>query len=305
MKCLRCGLENPPDAKRCTCGFDLQRWQKILRTKTTLAVIICAVVFGILIPILWPHSASLSLDQLNLSAHTLYGHWRGARLIFDDELSWSGSAGVMRKTNDGRLWLFTNSHCLGLNELAESRWFISIKVADYKLMVKFASGKERQVLRFADQVGDLDLALVEVNGEGLVEGVDYVVIPYKSGLQVRQGNDVVAIGSPFGVLTQTETFGKVSALRDKGMNGERCHTIQIDAAVNHGNSGGPLFKKDGTKYFWIGVNTWGLGDLQAQGLNFAISASEVAESEYHWWSADNAGAAAALREERDRAAVAK
>jgi hypothetical protein len=242
--------------------------------------------------------ASLSRDQLKLSAHTLHGSWHGKGIFFDDKFSWNGSAGVIR-TDGGKIWLFTNLHCLALSELAESRWIRTVHVVDYRLTVEFASGKEKHVLRFGDQVGDLDLALIEVDGEGLVEGLDYVIIPYKQGISVDRGDDVVAVGSPFG-LSQTETFGKVSALRDHGPSGEACHIIQIDAAVNPGNSGGPLFKKDGRKYYWIGVNSWKI--TEAQGLNFAVAASELESSRFRWYSADKAGAAAALVKEYHKSA---
>jgi S1-C subfamily serine protease len=58
---------------------------------------------------------------------------------------------------------------------------------------------------------------------------------------VEVGDAVVAIGSPFG-LEETITAGIVSALNRRS-GAERLHdrgAIQTDAAINHGNSGGPL-----------------------------------------------------------------
>ena len=82
----------------------------------------------------------------------------------------------------------------------------------------------------------------------------------------RVGQEVFAIGNPLG-LSDTVTRGIVSALRqtDAGV-----HYVQIDAALNPGNSGGALISRRGTV---IGVNTFGFKG--AQGLNFAIAASEI------------------------------
>lgn len=86
---------------------------------------------------------------------------------------------------------------------------------------------------------------------------------------VKVGEEVFAIGAPMG-LTNTVTKGIVSALRqtDSGVS-----YIQADASVNPGNSGGPLLTRSGKV---IGVNTFKLKG--AQGLNFAVSASEIVKA---------------------------
>jgi S1-C subfamily serine protease len=100
---------------------------------------------------------------------------------------------------------------------------------------------------------------------------------------LRQGQPVLAIGSPLGEFTGTVTSGIISALnRDfpasAGTSGEGIYTdlIQHDAAINPGNSGGPLFDLAGRV---IGVNTLGIpqsGVTPVQGLFFAIPANRVA-----------------------------
>ena len=95
--------------------------------------------------------------------------------------------------------------------------------------------------------------------------------------QVEVGDPVVAIGNPFG-LERTVTTGIVSALQRavKAPNGYSIdHVIQTDAAINHGNSGGPLLNTSGAV---IGINsqieTGGSGDGNV-GIGFAVPSNTV------------------------------
>jgi serine protease Do len=88
------------------------------------------------------------------------------------------------------------------------------------------------------------------------------------------GESVIAIGSPLGDFKNTVTVGVVSATGrsiDSGNGYTIENLIQTDAAINHGNSGGPLVDLAGQV---IGINTLvvrnsGMGDV-AEGLGFAI-----------------------------------
>ena len=93
--------------------------------------------------------------------------------------------------------------------------------------------------------------------------------------QLQVGDGVVAIGSPFG-LEETVTSGIVSALH-RQMQAPNNFTIndsiQTDAAINHGNSGGPLLNSSGEV---IGVNSQIAGQTGANvGIGFAIPSSTV------------------------------
>jgi S1-C subfamily serine protease len=95
-----------------------------------------------------------------------------------------------------------------------------------------------------------DLAVVKING--LPAGVRPVPLGRSQGLVV--GQDVVAIGNPYG-FERTATTGIVSALKRtiESPNGFAIqNAIQTDAAINQGNSGGPLFDGAGQV---IGMNT--------------------------------------------------
>ncbi|MFD6196912.1 S1C family serine protease [Mycobacteriaceae bacterium NPDC060252] len=99
--------------------------------------------------------------------------------------------------------------------------------------------------------------------------------------KVAVGAEVIAFGSPLG-LRSTVTSGIISALhRPVPLSGEGSDTdtvidaLQTDAAINHGNSGGPLIDM---KSQVIGINTAGksLSD-SSSGLGFAIPINEVAD----------------------------
>ena len=96
--------------------------------------------------------------------------------------------------------------------------------------------------------------------------------------RVQVGDQVVAIGNPFG-LARTATAGIISALQRQITSPNQYtidHVIQTDAAINHGNSGGPLIDLHGQV---IGVNaqidTGNTGEQGNVGIGFAIPANTV------------------------------
>ena len=110
-----------------------------------------------------------------------------------------------------------------------------------------------------------DIALVKVDGRGLPYVTFADAVP-------RIGDWVIAVGNPFG-LGGTVTAGIVSARgRDIGA-GPYDDFLQIDAAVNRGNSGGPTFDTDGNV---VGVNTAIVSPTGGSvGIAFAIPAATV------------------------------
>ena len=110
-----------------------------------------------------------------------------------------------------------------------------------------------------------DLAVLKVE-----EARKFTYVAFADDAKVRVGDWVVAVGNPFG-LGGTVTAGIVSARgRDIGA-GPYDDFIQIDAAVNHGNSGGPTFNLNGEV---VGVNTAIFSPSGGNvGIAFAVPAS--------------------------------
>ena len=112
-----------------------------------------------------------------------------------------------------------------------------------------------------------DLALLKTNLKGKP-------VSFYSG-QLKQGEMVEALGHPKGRKFSL-TKGWISAIRnwrstyDATGSGEVLF-IQTDAAINKGNSGGPLFYKNHV----VGVNTQKMVDTDIEGMNFAVHFSEV------------------------------
>ncbi len=116
-----------------------------------------------------------------------------------------------------------------------------------------------------------DLAVIKVDAPSSI--LHPVSLGDSSSVQV--GDPVVAIGSPFG-LEETVTTGIVSALHRQmeALNKFTINdSIQTDAAINHGNSGGPLFNAAGQV---IGVNSQIAGQTGANvGIGFSIPSNTV------------------------------
>jgi len=110
-----------------------------------------------------------------------------------------------------------------------------------------------------------DLALIKIDGKD--KKFDYVAFTKD---EPRVGDWVMAVGNPFG-LGGTVTTGIVSALgRDIG-SGPYDNFMQIDAAINRGNSGGPAFNLEGEV---VGINTAIFSPSGGSvGIGFAIPAS--------------------------------
>ena len=140
--------------------------------------------------------------------------------------------------------VLTNAH------VVESNSSVTLRMSDGTTMLA-------RVQRSAPEV---DIAIVRVNQPrqaqqtmtmGTVKGA-------------RAGQEVIAIGSALGLLQNTVTRGIVSAVR----NAAGVILIQTDAAINRGNSGGPLIDRSGRV---IGITTLKMAAPNSESLGFAVA----------------------------------
>lgn len=112
-----------------------------------------------------------------------------------------------------------------------------------------------------------DIAVLKIDA-----GTDLQAVELGDSDEIRVGEDVVAIGNPFG-LSSTVTTGIVSAKGRNISEGPYAEFIQTDAAINKGNSGGPLFNMDGEV---VGVNSAIYSPSGGSvGLGFAVTSNIV------------------------------
>lgn len=136
------------------------------------------------------------------------------------------------------------------------------------ISVRFWDGSSRTA-RLVGTDPSTDLAVIDVNAPASF------LEPLRLGdsSDVDVGDGVVAMGSPFG-LEGTVTSGIVSALHRQMTapnNFTITDSIQTDAAINHGNSGGPLLNLQGQV---VGINSAGSDSAQSIGFAIAIDSAK-------------------------------
>lgn len=162
-------------------------------------------------------------------------------------------SGIIVQKSGNTYYVLTNQHVTGTAE---------------KIIVKLYNGHTAEgKLVGGDQRRDIALVSFESNEK------DIAVAELGNSDAVEVGDIVFAVGSPLGYVS-TVTRGMVSAVgRSGGPNNNINDFIQTDAAINQGNSGGPLVNIYGQV---IGINTWiASSSGGSQGLGFSIPINNV------------------------------
>ena len=137
-------------------------------------------------------------------------------------------------------------------------------VVDGQTFVELTTGTTQYSARVAGVSVGADLAVLQVASPR----PDQAVLRLGTVATARPGQEVVAVGSALGVLSNTVTRGIVSAVRQTG----QVTLIQTDAAINPGNSGGPLIDRSGAV---IGIASMTIASRVGQGVAFAVAADHA------------------------------
>ena len=163
-------------------------------------------------------------------------------------VSSGAGSGVIISVSNTHAYIVTNYHVVGDSDS------ITVRLTD----------KREYTAEYIDGDESLDLAMIKI---AETENITQAVIGSSDSLKVGQG--VVAIGNPLGELGGTVTDGIISALdREISIDGTTMVLLQTNAAVNPGNSGGPLCNGQGEV---IGIVTRKVTDSDGLGMAIPIN----------------------------------
>lgn len=185
-------------------------------------------------------------------------HWSETTELYGETMETGGSGTGFVLTEDG--YILTNYHVVAGQRI--------VAVTAYD-----GTEYEAQVAG-GDQMSDVALLKIEA------EGLQTVCIAPDDAVV---GEEVIAIGNPLTELTYTMTHGYVSAVgREVEIEGQQLHMIQTDAALNAGNSGGPLFDMNGNVIGITGAKFSGesASGVTIEGIGFAVPIREALDVVY-------------------------
>lgn len=178
---------------------------------------------------------------------------------------YSEGSGVIYQKKDGKAYIVTNNHVVSGSDALEVILSDGTKLTAKKVGTDSTS----------------DLAVLSIDGSKVS-----TVASFGNSSAIKAGQTVLAIGSPLGSQYATSvTQGIISATNrtvdvtdeDSGQTTGQATVIQTDAAINSGNSGGPLINLSGQV---VGINSMKLsgsssGTATVEGMGFAIPSDEV------------------------------
>ncbi|MCY9667691.1 trypsin-like peptidase domain-containing protein [Paenibacillus alginolyticus] len=170
-------------------------------------------------------------------------------------------SGVIFARNGDKVRIVTNSHVVESGNQFE--------------IVNFQGEHRKATLIGRDRI--TDLALLEADGKDIK-----VLAEFGDSESLRAGEMAIAVGNPLGLgFSPTVTQGIISSpkrtipvsLAREGTDYDwEMDVIQTDAAINQGNSGGPLVNIEGKV---VGINSMKISDTGVEGLGFAIPINNV------------------------------
>lgn len=162
-------------------------------------------------------------------------------------------SGVIIKKDDGKAFIVTNHH---------------VVAGAQRVKAVLTTGETREA-RIVGTDMITDLAVLEIDGKGIE-----TVAEVGDSSALRAAEFVMAIGNPLG-MGESITMGVVSVIREiipvslsqNGVMDWEQEVIRVDAAINQGNSGGPLIDLNGRV---VGINSMKIADFGVESIGYAI-----------------------------------
>ncbi len=202
-----------------------------------------------------------TFEYKSSSNSTFSWGWGGSSTPESNEIKGTGTGIVM--TADG--YIITNAHVI-----YDDSEYQCGKAVDVSVVFSDKSELEAKIVGYDTES---DIAVLKVDADNLTPAT------FGNSDELEVGELVIAIGNPLGFdLFGSVTSGIVSALnREISINEKQMKLIQTDAAINSGNSGGPLLNSCGQV---IGINSAKMSSnysssASIEGLGFAIPISEA------------------------------
>lgn len=210
----------------------------------------------------------------------------------------TGSGFFVGKGGESSCYVATNCHCVeeyvaannGGADIFDSGSDKKIDGIVYDVYYKIESSEiriyysknEYEVVEVIDSgsagLGNVDLAILKLDEPSDKRQALKLLVPTEDMV----GKDVYAVGFPgvsenilssaskWGINDVTVTKGVINRLAAVGTTGLK--TVQMDAQITHGNSGGPLVDENGNV---VGINTWGMSNGNDEMALYAINVSEL------------------------------
>ena len=160
-------------------------------------------------------------------------------------------------TKDG--YIVTNAHVVQYVTESPNKYFVTVLLPEDEKPV------EAEIVGSDTQT---DIAVLKVSSNK-----ELPCLKFGDSDKLMSGETVIAIGNALGQLDDTVTVGVVSATnRDISNSGYTMKVIQTDAAINNGNSGGPLINSYGEV---VGITNAKIATSTSEGLGFAIPVNSV------------------------------
>lgn len=185
----------------------------------------------------------------------------GRDTIFGDNYMAGSGTGIIFDEDKDNIYIVTNYHVVS----GATQVTVQLEGIDEEIPAK-AVGKE----------ADADIAVISISKSDVNKlGVDNISkVTFGDSDKLKVGELVLAIGNALGE-GNTATLGIISA-KDRVIDIDNLslNVLQTDAAINNGNSGGPLINMNGEV---IGINTAKVNDARVEGMGYSIASNDVEE----------------------------